>query len=388
MDRLTKGIFLLLGCALALIGLLTVLFERVPVRTYGVKQLIWARGIVPEDYPAGYHLGITGIHKWHLLDASTHFLEFVEADERPGIQGRARSFGIFPKSGGGPELSTPAHHRFPALEIRNRDGNIVTIDVSVPYRIIPGLAHKIVEDGARSFYQERVKATVESVLREVLPEMSNDALIDYDKRFETSAKALDVLNKKLDQFHVKAEAVLIRRVAFPPEYETKLQQKQLLTQKARLDQAETLKLGEVLKTGTIEKEISAAEALSLAEWEKKLETLKADYALQVATIESEAIQYSKRTRAEGDAKYQTKIAEGKLALDKAEALLSQLRSEALSTAGGQVYVARLAAENLNLGRVTLNASDPRVPLCLDVHKLADLFLGNAPPTATAAADDQ
>ena len=59
-----------------------------------------------------------------------------------------------------------------------------------------------------------------------------------------------------------------------------------------------------------------------------------------------------------------------------------------ATAGGQVYVARLAAENLNLGRLTLNASDPRMPLCLDVHKLAELFLGNAPPTTAAAADDK
>ncbi len=375
MDRITKWIFLFLFAVAMITGLTVLLFERVPVRTYGVKQFIWAGGIVPEDYGTGYHLGITGIHKWHLLDASTHFLEFVAVDERQGVSPNAASPSFFPKHAGPEDMSTPAHYRYPALEIRNRDGNVVTLDVSVPYRIIKGQAHKIVEDGLKSFYPERVKATVESVLREVLPEMSNDALIDVDKRLATSIKALEMLQKKLDQFHVIAEAVLIRRVAFPPEYEAKLQQKQLFTQKARLDQAETLKLVEVLRTGTVEKEIAAAEAMSLAEWEKKTETLRAEYAVKVATIQSESLQYSKKTRAEADAKYQVKLAEGKLALDRAEALLSQLRSEALSTPGGQIYVAQQAAENLNMGRVTLNSSDPRVPLVLDVHRFAEMLLG-------------
>lgn len=387
MDRLTKIIFGFIAVLVVSAGLLVLFFERVPVRTYGVKQYVWAGGIEGTDFKTGYHVGITGIHKWHLLDASTHFLEFVAAEERQGLGSGASRPSLFPKSGGPEDLSTPVHDRHPALEIRNRDGNVVTIDISVPYRIIEGQAHRIVEDGLKAFYRERVKATVESVLREVLPEMSNDALIDYDRRLETSSKALAKLKEKLQQFHVEPEAIMIRRVAFPPEYEAKLQQKQLFTQKARLDQADTLKLAEVLRTGTIEKQISAAEALSVAEWDKKMETLRTEYALKVAEIHAEALQYDKKTRAEADAKYQTKLAEGKLAIDKAEALLSQLRSEALSTTGGRIYVARQAAEGLNPGRVILSSSDPRVPLFIDVHKMADLLLGeeSAPTPAPQPA---
>jgi len=379
MDRFTKGIFIFLLAVILTSVVCIVFFERVTVRTYGVRQQLWGGGIEPEDFTTGYRLGITGIHRWYLLDASTHFLEFVAADERQGIGADPTRRGPFPKSGGGSDLSTPTYSRNSALEIRNRDGNVVTVDVSVPYKIKEKHAHRIVADGLKLFYPERVKATVESVLREVLPEMSNDDLIDTEKRLATSAKTLEVLNRKLDQFHVVAETVLIRRVAFPAEYEAKLQQKQLFTQKARLDQAETLKLVEVLRTGTIEKEIAAAESLSLAEWQKKMETLRAEYALQVATINAESLQYSKRTKAEADAKYQIKIADGKLAIDKAEALLTQLRSEALSTAGGQVYVAKQAAENLKVGRVLLNSSDPRVPLILDLHSVAEMLLGNSPP---------
>jgi hypothetical protein len=385
MDRTTKGIFLFLGGVLA-VGLLLVLcVERVPVRTYGVKQYVWAGGIEQQDYNTGFRLGITGIHKWHFLDASTHFLDFTEADERENRKGSGAGLAIFPRSGGPADLSTPSHRREPALQIRNRDGNNVAIDVSIPYRIIPGEAHKIVEAGAKTYYQDRVKETVASVLREVLSEMTNEGFQDTAKRLATASKAHETLNKKLEQFHVKADAILIRRVGFPTEYEEKLQQKQLLTQRARLDEAETLRWREVLTTGTIKKEIAAAEALSLANWEKQMETLRQEYALQVAAIKAEALQYSMRTKAEADAVFQTKLAEGQLALDRAEARLTQLRSEALSTAGGRIYVARQAAENLKVGRVTLNASDPRVPLLIDVHKVAELLIGGARGPAPGAA---
>ncbi len=381
MDRTTKTIFAAVGIILLAFIALTTTVECVPVRTYGVKQSIWAGGIDQEDYATGYHTGITGIHRWHLLDASTHFLNFTAVEAKPGANRGPRPPLIFSRSSGGPsDYETPASDQHPALDVRNRDGNVVSIDVSVPYRIIAGQAHRIVTDGAKDTYRERVKATVESVLRGVLSEMTNDELQDTAKRLANCEKALLALSAELSTFHVKADAVLIRKVAFPEEYEKKLMQKQLFTQKAKLDMAETAKLAEVLNTGKFEKEIAAAEALSLANWEKKMETFRTEYALQVARIQAEALQYSKQTRAEADAIHQTKLAEGKLAIDKAEALLAEKRSEALATPGGQIYVAKLAAENLNIGKVLLNASDPRVPLILDVHRVAEMLIGPVPAT--------
>ena len=393
MDRMSKLILIGVGSALGVIILLSVFVELVPIRTYGVRQEIWASGGVDEhDFATGYHFGITGVHKWHFLDSCVHFLEFTESatSHTPG----AGSRGFFPKSGGVGDHETPVYQYAPALEIRNRDGNVVTVDVSVPYRIVKGAANEIVRSGAMLNYKDRVKTTVESVLREALSDMSNEAFQDTEKRLQAQTRALETLNgderKGIRRFHVEALNVLIRRMAFPAEYENKLQQKQLFTQKALLDQAETLKLQEVLRTGTIDKEIAAAEAQSSADWEKKNETVRQETAIQVATIQAEAIQYSKRTRAEGDAIYQTKLAEGKLALDRAEALLSQLRSEALSTTGGKIFIARLAADSINMPQVTLNASDPRVPMVLDLHRMADLLLGedseNAPQSAASTPE--
>jgi hypothetical protein len=375
MDRLTKTLFGIVAALVVIVAFLALFFERVPVRTYGVKQYVWGGGgIDKEDYLTGYHVGITGLHKWYLLDASTHFLEFgeVQAAKAPSSRGY---LSIFPRSSGAADLDTPVYRSEKPLEIRNKDGNVVTIDVSVPYRIRPGSAHMIVAGGLQYSYQERVKATVESVLREELSSMSNEVFQDTEARLKTAEAALATLNASLEQFHVQAEAVLIRRIAFPAEYEGKLQDKQLLTQKALLDQAEAIRLGEELRTGTIEKEIAAAEALKLAEWEKKLEELKKEYAVQVATINAEALQYSKKTKSEGEAAYQTKVAQGELALEKAEATLDRLRTEVLDTPGGRFYLGRLAAQNIRLDSVTLNAADPRVPVILDIHRVADLLVG-------------
>jgi len=82
MDRTTRLIFIFLGCVATFFGLLLLAFERIPVRTYGVKQYVWAGGIQPHDYTAGFCFGVTGIHVFHVLDASTHFRRLLEMAEK------------------------------------------------------------------------------------------------------------------------------------------------------------------------------------------------------------------------------------------------------------------------------------------------------------------
>ena len=110
--------FLILLVLVAVAALATtVLVEKVPVAKIGVKQVLWGgAGVVPRDYPTGLHLGITGVHDWHFLDARTHFLTF-------GSEGVGRA----------PERSrSSAEQSFPSLELRTEDNNMLQIDVTVP----------------------------------------------------------------------------------------------------------------------------------------------------------------------------------------------------------------------------------------------------------------
>ena len=98
--------------------------------------------------------------------------------------------------------------------------------------------------------------------------------------------------------------------------------------------------------------------------------------VEIAKIEAEANVYDKRIRAEADAAFETSIANGKLAIEKAEALRNELRNKALDTKGGRIFLAQKAAENLEFESVTLNSNDPRVPSVIDIGAMVRLLVGD------------
>jgi hypothetical protein len=127
--------------------------------------------------------------------------------------------------------------------------------------------------------------------------------------------------------------------------------------------------------GTKNAEIAAAEKQKRGEWDKTLETMRSENKVAVATVRAEADVYDQRTRAEGEADYQTAVADGQLAIDKAEALRNELRNQALDTLGGRIFLARKAAENLTFESVTLNSNDPSIPSIIDVNGMVKLLIG-------------
>ena len=70
------------------------------------------------------------------------------------------------------------------------------------------------------------------------------------------------------------------------------------------------------------------------------------------------------------------MANGNLAIEKAEALRNELRNKALDTTGGRIYLAQQAAENLDFESVTLNSNDPRVPSVIDIDAMVRLLVGS------------
>ena len=112
--RLARPFLILIVIALILVAALKLLIEQVPVDKIGVKQALWGgSGVVEKDYDMGFHLGITGYHKWHLLDKRTHFLTFSDNGTRTNI-GQLK----------------------PALVIRTKDNNTANFDLTVTYEYV------------------------------------------------------------------------------------------------------------------------------------------------------------------------------------------------------------------------------------------------------------
>ncbi len=352
MLKITIVVVLLFFFCLASAALLV---ETVPPSRIGVKQNQWSgQGVISEDFDTGFHLGIAGLHKWYKLDRRTHFLTFADSHSR-------RSFG----------------QEYPSLEIRTSDGNPTTLDVTVTYRIKPGEAHLLVASGLYGVYTDRVQQTVQGVLREELAELSSEEFYSSDLRMKRAQDALPKLRENLADLHVEPQDILIRAVRFQSGYEERLQEKQLTYQRKLLATALRKVEEQMQRTGTMEKEIEAAEKERRGEWDKKLQTVRSNNEVAIAEIRGEAEKYAKKIAANADADWETMIADGKLAIDKAEALRNELRNKALDTIGGSILLAQKAAENLNIEHVTLNSNDPSVPTVIDIPALVELLVGDS-----------
>jgi regulator of protease activity HflC (stomatin/prohibitin superfamily) len=358
---LPRGVVVMLSIVILLPLLFMLFFQRVVPTEIGVKQHLFGDvGVIPEDYEAGFHVGVTGVHRWYFLPRNTHFLHFVT-------------------DAGRDTLTTEWE---PPLSIRTRDNNETTIEITVPYRIRDGEGHAIVAMGLRTGYRGRVNETVKNVLRTELAQLSSEDYQDTDIRLGRAQAVLPLLNEQLAKFHVEALAILVRKVSFQPEYEEKLQEKQYLQQKANLDRAQGLVANEEKVTNSIEKQIGAAEVKLTAEWDKRFQEERGKYEVAIAEIAAQAQVYQSQTRADADARLVGLVAQGQLALDQARALRDQLRNQALGTRGGRIFLALQAAQNLKVESVMLDSSDPRVPILLDLDELTTVLVGQ--PTGAGA----
>lgn len=213
-------------------------------------------GVHGEDLGPGWRLEIAGLHKVIELPSTYQILNFLDRD---------------------------------ALEIRTKDNNIVTLDISVPYRIKPGSAHEIVsagnhvEDQQGSFrFQRLTRETTVGVLRQHLADLQSSDFYDTDRRNAVSAKALEILNEQLAPLHVEANAILMRAVFFRPEYENQLLQIQLNAQNKLLDGARTEVADRQQQLDNYQQKTNAMAASKAQDWAARLARI--DRAYQVGFL--------------------------------------------------------------------------------------------------------
>ena len=344
----------LIVLALALLGAAAagLLVARVPPDQYGVRQNLWAGGVVEETFPTGFHVGVGAVHRWYLLDRRTHFLTFSDSGTNSGVG-----------------------QTVPALRFRTRDNNVTDFDVSVTYRILPEEAFMLVAEGNHDKYRGLVYKAIEDILREEFAQMSSEETYSTEERTRVSREALPKLKAALASLHVEPDRILIRSVRFQEGYERRLQDKQLTYQKRRLAEAEKLLEDQRAITETLAAEIEAAEKELRGDWDKRLQQASSDNEVAIAGILAEAEVYSKTKSANADATFEELVADGGLAIAKAEALRNELRNKALDTKGGRIFLARQAAENLQFEHVTLNSNDPDVPSVIDIGAMVKLLIG-------------
>lgn len=338
------------GAAGLLLGLGSQLFERVPADAIAVRQVQWAGGgIEGRDHAPGLHLRVPGRDLWHQLRAGTHLIVFAPTE-----------------SGG-------THAR---LEVATVGGETCLVSVVVPYRILPGEANLLVQEGMRTDYPVRAVAICRRVLLEELGTLTAEEFADPSARARVEAAMLGRLRTELAVAHLEPLDALIGEFFFDETYEQKMLERQLESQ-AQLTQASLLERHQQERLNTEERERQEdAEAALLREFALREEALRDAHAQRLTELERDARQEREALLAEAEVEALQLRNEGELALAAAEDLRRSLLDAALQSPGGRLHVARQAAQNLRFGRVTLDPSRPEVPTLLDLDQLVGLLVGS------------
>ncbi len=357
-------------------------------------------GVVERDMGPGWHMQIIGVHQIHSLPAHWMFLDYTNEQ---------------------------------ALEIRTKDNNIVTVDVSVPYRLVPGEANMVVKagnhvgDGKGGYrFQRLTHDTTVGVLREHLAELQSSDFYDTDRRLEVAEEAAEVLNEKLAGLHVETNGVLIRAAYFKDAYEKQLAQIQLNSQQELLNKAGKKVADKQQELDNYEQDTEAQAATKEADWAKRIaeldrayqvgfiemkpeevqvggartklgglepparealvasaaevfsmkaEEVTDDYLLGIKNIEAETLEYDRRVRAGADGVAERLKAEANALIAEVNAAYETRLNELLSTPAGRAYVAYNAAGNVQFDdELTFQSSDG-IPSVLRLRDFARKFMG-------------
>jgi len=375
---------------------------RIEPSEVGVRQSAMS-GVHEDDQSPGWHWQVPGIHKMIVLPSTYFMLDYTDDDKGP---------------------QKP-------LVIRTKDNNTVLLDVSVPIRIKPGEAHSLVVDGnhvqdpdGRFRYQRLAEETATSVLREEMATLDSVGFYSTERRLAATTKTVEELNKQLAPMHLEAQAVLVRKVTFRPEYEKQLTQIQLNEQNKLLDAA-SQKLAGVQQNldnyvqgtaaqvaartqdwvkrqaelerayqvglldvpdaapGAARAKLAAlpeAEREGLKEQAAKLFGLDAasvtdGYLIGIKNIQAETLEYKNRVTASADAIEGRLGAEGDALVAKVQGEYETKLNALLGSPAGRAYVAWKAAENIKFGDTLTFSSADGIPSVLRLRQFAEQFMG-------------
>jgi regulator of protease activity HflC (stomatin/prohibitin superfamily) len=213
------------------------------------------------------------------------------------------------------------------IEFKTHDGNDISVDVTVAWRIDTIKAPYILEHvgGSTPEVKENlVRPACRSIVRDVLNTMTSEEFYVSDKRFEKAEQARVLLAKVLAPEGVIIERVIMGEHHFHPEYEKVIHDKKLAEQ-------------------TAERMVSEGHA-SQQEALRNLETAKGQVNQKIATSSGQLAQV--RLHADADFYSSQRESEAILAERRAHAKGVAKTNQAMSGAGGRTLVKLRVAEAL------------------------------------------
>lgn len=274
----------------------------------GVRTVKWSllgtKGVQEDIYqPGGVYFFPAIINDWHTFDTRLQNVEMTYDPKRGDRSIRDD------------------------LVFKTIDGNDISLDVIISYRIDPSKAPFILQHIAGSDFELKdnvVRTIARSRSRDVFGELKTEEFYVSDKRDEKAERVKATLNDVLSPYGVIVERVSTKDYRFNPAYQKAIEDKKIAEQVAEQNKAAT----------------KAAEE----EYLKKLEDAKGEVNKMVAETDGRF----RQAQIEADAYYQQqqRIATAIEAEGVAEAKGITELNKALAGSGGEVMVKLKLAEAL------------------------------------------
>lgn len=243
------------------------------------------------------------------------------------------------------------------VEFKTVDGNDISVDVTVTWRIDPQKAPHVLQRVGESTedVQERLmRPAARAYVRDALNRLRSEDFYVADKRFAAAEEARTLLMSALAPEGVVVEQVILGEHRFHPAYEEVIRDKKLAEQNAEKMKSMGTAAGEEAKRNLESARGTVAQQIAKAKGELEQAKLEADALLVKAKNEGEAILAESQARAQG--------------IEKENA--------AMAGAGGRTMVKLRIAEALQGKRIVMVPASKGANLqTLDVNQLI---------TATAA----
>ena len=301
------------------------------------------KGVQPEVYaPGGTYFFAPLVTDWHTFETKLQNLKMTAENEG--------------QNGGGDEL-----------EFKTVDGNDISVDVTVAWRIEPAKAPYILQRvgaSTREAQDRLVRPAARALVRDALNRLKSEDFYVADRRFAAAEESKKLLEGALLPEGIIVEQVILHEHRFHKEYEKVIRDKKLAEQTAEKLKSEGFAAAEEAKRNLETARGTVAQRIAQADGELEKAKLNADATLVQSKNEADALLAEAKARAKGIEK----------------------ENEALAGAGGKTMVKLRIAEAL-AGKQILFIPVGKGGATLQTTNLNDLLSRFAVTQATAAAKE-
>lgn len=283
------------------------------------------KGVQPEVYAPGASYFFTPIiTDWHTFETKLQNLKMVKSSD---------------------------HNVTDDVEFKTVDGNDISVDVTVAWRVDPSKAPYLLQrvgDSTGDVQERLVRPAARAYVRDALNRLRSEDFYVADKRYATAEEARRLLAEALAPEGVLVEQVILGEQRFNPAYEEVIREKKLAEQNGEKLKSEATAALEEAKRNLESARGRVSQQIAQANGELAKAKLGADATLVQSKNEAEAILTEAKARAQGTEK----------------------ENAALGGAGGRTMVKLRIAEALQGKRIVLVPSGKGANMqMLDVNQL-------------------